>query len=83
MTFFYSYVKHSKRHKSWYLRHLAMLSSLPRVIMGDFNELLMASEKRGHFSHPQRLMEDFNKALQDYGLQDLGYSSHPFTWEKW
>lgn len=53
-TGFYGHPKRSRRHQSWkLLKHLANLSSLPWPLMGDFNDLLSQSEKRGKTPHPK------------------------------
>lgn len=84
MTLFYGYADRNERHKSWsLLRQLAASSALPWVILGDFNELLYMSEKKGCLSHRERLILAFREAVEDCGSEDLGYSRHPYTWEKW
>ncbi|KAK2641420.1 hypothetical protein Ddye_023183 [Dipteronia dyeriana] len=47
---------------------------------GDFNEILMDSEKSGGIQRPQNLMENFRSALNDCGLQDIGFVGSTFTW---
>lgn len=80
MTLFYGYADRCKRYLSWdLLRRLASQSSLPWVLLGDFNELLAVNEKWGRHGHPHSLIANFRSALDDCGLQDLGYSGHPFT----
>jgi hypothetical protein len=46
--------------------------------MGDFNEILYQHEKQG-VPRPQVFMDKFQEALEDSGLDDLGYSGDTFT----
>lgn len=53
MTGFYGYPERSKRRHSWdLLRDLRGRSTLPWVILGDFNYLISPLEKRGGVRHP-------------------------------
>ena len=65
---------------SWsVLRHLDSQFALPRVCIGDFNEITRVDEKlRGVVWH-EKHMQDFRDCLDFCGLKDLGYSSLPFT----
>ncbi|XP_019164478.1 PREDICTED: uncharacterized protein LOC109160650 [Ipomoea nil] len=49
---------------------------------GDFNDILMQSEKRGRLPHPNGLLEGFGDALDDCGLITLPMVGYPFTWER-
>lgn len=80
MTLFYSYVDRSERSKFFtQLRQLASQSSLPRVVLDDFKELLAESKEKGLLSHPKRLIMDFQAALEECGLQGLVFLGHLFT----
>lgn len=59
-----------------------VLSSLPWVLGGDFNEILSAVEKWGGNSRCQRQMQDFRDVLDDCDLMDMSYCGPPFTWTK-
>ena len=60
MPCFYGYPERSRRKESWDLiRKLAMLSDVSWCIIGDFNDLLYSSYKRGNHPHPSSLMEGF------------------------
>ncbi|RVW43273.1 hypothetical protein CK203_105923 [Vitis vinifera] len=50
--------------------------------IGDFNELMHQSEKRGNHPHPGSLIEAFRQAVTDCGLSDLGYVGYAYTWER-
>ena len=53
LTGFYGFSESSRRRESWdLLRLLAGSSELPWVCIGDFNDLLAATEKRGRIAHP-------------------------------
>lgn len=68
-------------HKSWQLlRQLASQSSLPWLCFGDFNKLLNSSEKEGGACRPIRQMLDFQEAISNAKMKDLGYDDNLFTW---
>ncbi|KAL6128782.1 hypothetical protein ACLB2K_072136 [Fragaria x ananassa] len=77
----YGYARTRDRGRTWELmRRLARQSSLPWLLVGDFNEILANSEKVG--GAPRRLaqMQAFRETLMDCALLDMGYSGSPFTW---
>lgn len=79
----YGYPERGRRMEAWnMLRDLAGRSSLPWCIIGDFNDLMSANEKRGGRNHPRTLMQGFSDAILDSGLLDLGFEGEQFTWEK-
>lgn len=83
LTCFYGFPERSRRYQSWdLLRSIRPKSNLPWLVAGDFNEILSLSEKRGLHGHPVNLMNDFNKALDDCFLFDMGIKGRFFTWEK-
>lgn len=53
---------------------------LPWLVIGDFNQILYAAEKKGGAVRSQREMNDFREALDDCELQDIGYTRDTFTW---
>nr|GMD77815.1 ribonuclease H [Ipomoea batatas] len=82
-TGYYGYLERARRREAWQmLRNLAGLSSLPWVIMGDYNDLLYPEEKRGRHPHPNWLIAGFSEAVADSGLQDVVFKRNQFTWEK-
>ncbi|XP_019160723.1 PREDICTED: uncharacterized protein LOC109157277 [Ipomoea nil] len=80
-TGFYGYADCQMRRESWgMLRSLAGLSNLPWLLMGDFNDILHQSEKRGRNPHPEWLLRGFRTAVTDCGLQDFPFAGNQFAW---
>ncbi|XP_031104893.1 uncharacterized protein LOC116009862 [Ipomoea triloba] len=68
---------------SWdLLRTLANNSTLPWVVLGDFNDLLFQHEKRGGNPHPDNLLRGFGEAVDDCVLVQLPMQGYQFTWER-
>ncbi|KAK5843487.1 hypothetical protein PVK06_005944 [Gossypium arboreum] len=49
---------------------------------GGFNKIISSFEKKGGLLRLERQMEEFRTTLEDYGLNDLGYTGRWFTWER-
>nr|GMD43635.1 endonuclease/exonuclease/phosphatase family protein [Ipomoea batatas] len=71
--------RHKKREPWHLLTELSSQSSLPWIIMGDFNDNGRAEEKRGDHPHPKWLMESLNKAIEESGLKEFDIEEHKFT----
>ncbi|VFQ64830.1 unnamed protein product [Cuscuta campestris] len=83
MTCFYGFPERSRCSESWnLLRSLSTRSSLPWVVVGDFNDLLFQHEKRGPIPHPEGLLRGFGEALEDCGLLNVPTMGYSFTWER-
>lgn len=83
LTCYYGYPERSKRRDSWdLLRNLAVQSTLLWIILGDFNDILRASDKKGKNKQPNWMINGFKEAMFDCGVSDLPMEGHPFTWEK-
>ncbi|CAN0899427.1 hypothetical protein LINGRAHAP2_LOCUS20266 [Linum grandiflorum] len=54
----------------------------PWCIMGDFNELLSASDKKGRVKHPTDLFSGFQEVVVDCGLIDMPLLGYQFTWAR-
>lgn len=71
----------AKRKEAWaLLRYLSHLQHLTWLCMGDFNEIVDLTEKRGVVTKAREQMEDFQRTLKDCYLSDLGFSRPKFTW---
>ncbi|XP_031126982.1 uncharacterized protein LOC116029213 [Ipomoea triloba] len=83
ITGFYGYSERSRRHEAWeLLLTLKGRSTLPWVVMGDFNDLVSQSEKRGLHPHPENLLQGFCETLAECGLLQVHTVGYPFTWER-
>lgn len=81
-TGFYGFPERQRRYESWeMLRSLAGESVLSWCVIGDFNDMMFDTEKRGGRKHPYSLL-GFTETLHDCGLRDLGYVREQFTWER-
>lgn len=52
----------------------------PWLLAGDFNEILFAHEKQGGHPRAQRMMGNFQQALEECGVEDLGFEGDRYTW---
>ncbi|KAK3204446.1 hypothetical protein Dsin_018492 [Dipteronia sinensis] len=81
LTVFYGNPASNQRFHSWnLLKRLAGMSSLPWVCLGYFNEVLDKSEKMGGIPKNWNLLTAFREALDDCGLEGLGFVGPLFTW---
>jgi hypothetical protein len=80
-TGFYGHPEPAKREEPWaLLRHLSMFQPIPWLCMGDYNEKVSQTEKRGAAQKPCRQIEAFQRALEVCKLCDLGFSGPKYTW---
>ncbi|XP_019158838.1 PREDICTED: uncharacterized protein LOC109155671 [Ipomoea nil] len=83
MTCYYGYSQHHRRAEAWELiKSFAPRSTLPWVMIGDFNDLLFQHEKRGGNPHPNNLLRGFGETIDQCGLTQLPIEGYRFTWEK-
>ncbi|KAA3461056.1 Exo_endo_phos domain-containing protein [Gossypium australe] len=83
LTGFYGRPDGRHRAVSWnLLRQLNYDHNTPWVVLGDFNEIANSFEKKGGRLRSERQMMDFRMALEDCNLNDLGFTSRWFTWER-
>ncbi|GMI95766.1 hypothetical protein HRI_003245900 [Hibiscus trionum] len=81
-TGFYGAPEVENREASWDLLHsLDDMLDTPWLVIGDFNELLLASEKRDGRIQSDSQMNSFRTALMDCNLDDIGYRGQWYTWE--
>jgi hypothetical protein len=83
LTGFYGFPGSGRRRDSWnFLRQLSQSSNLPWCILGDFNDILLPSEKKGRNDRAPWLINGFRSAVLDSGLVDIHMEGYPFTWFK-
>lgn len=83
LTGFYGEPNRNLRSRTWnLLRNLARDSNLPWCVIGDMNNIVNHSDKKGGAPYPQSLVDGFNNVLEETNLKDLELSGHPFTWER-
>ncbi|GMI69890.1 hypothetical protein HRI_000658300 [Hibiscus trionum] len=81
-TGFYEAPEVENREASWaLLRSLDDMPDMPWLVIGDFNELLLASEKQGGRLRSESQMNGFRMDLTDCNLEDIGYNGIWYTWE--
>jgi hypothetical protein len=80
-TGFYGHPDATKCYESWnLLKHLERLNSHPWVCLGDFNEVLIDSEKLGGNKRQRSQMIEFQRTLEEGDLSYLGFVGPKFTW---
>lgn len=83
LTGFYRVPDRNQRSVGWnLLKSLAGQSNLPWAVLGDFNDILHATEKKGGNPQPSWLLDGFRDAVEQSGLSDFAFEGHQFTWEK-
>ncbi|KAK9045001.1 hypothetical protein V6N11_058891 [Hibiscus sabdariffa] len=82
LTGFYGTPETGNRHETWnLLRRLNNTTNTPWCVVGDFNEIILATEKQGGLVRNNSQMQNFRDALSDCHLEDMGYRGNWFTWE--
>jgi hypothetical protein len=80
-TSFYGLPVSSRRVESWdLLKHLKTHIPVPWLCVGDFNEILEPTEKRGAAVRGESQMDGFREALGECQLSELGFQRPKFTW---
>uniref|UniRef100_A0A803PXY9 Reverse transcriptase n=1 Tax=Cannabis sativa TaxID=3483 RepID=A0A803PXY9_CANSA len=83
LTGLYGEPNRSFRYKTWnHLRSLSTEHTLPWCVIGDLNNTLSHSDKRGGSPYPQTLLDGFQEVLNDCNLHDMDLSGYPYTWER-
>lgn len=81
MIGFYGNLDTSRRVESWkLLNSLFAVSPLPWLVIGDFNEIKLASEKEGGALRPKQQMAHFNSIVNSCGLREVEHVGLKFTW---
>ncbi|XP_074335942.1 uncharacterized protein LOC141673107 [Apium graveolens] len=83
MTCFYGFPERSRRRDSWnFIKSLAAKSDMPWCILGDFNDMMYAADKKGDHAHPQYLLNGFSSTIKECHLMELDLKGGNYTWEK-
>ena len=81
LTGFYGWPETNKKRLSWaLLRHISSFVKGSWCYVGDFNAFLHALEKLSSHPPPFKQMEEFEAALEECHLIDLGFRGYKFTW---
>lgn len=80
-TGFYGNCESTRKLESWNkLRALGRQVNFPWLCCGDFNEILVHSEKRGGVRMSDSLLDNFKEVLEECNLFDCEASGYQFTW---
>ena len=80
-TGFYGQPDATKRFEGWnLLKCLARIAPDPWLCIGDFNVVLVMSEKLGGNLRQKSLMQAFQHTLEACELTDLGFNGPKYTW---
>ncbi|XP_030508978.2 uncharacterized protein LOC115723633 [Cannabis sativa] len=83
LTGLYGEPNRSLRRNTWdQIRTLMALYALPWCIIGDLNNVISQSDKRGGNPYPTWLIDGFGNMLEDCNLVDMDLCGYPYTWEK-
>ncbi|KAK1368409.1 hypothetical protein POM88_034501 [Heracleum sosnowskyi] len=83
LTCIHGFPERNRRRESWnLLTNLCSLSPLPWVVIGDFNDNLLQSEKCGGNRHPSSLLTGFGETIAQCALLEVKMIGYHFTWEK-
>lgn len=81
-TFVYGEPKASERHHMWTtIRRIKPDSSVPWLMLGDFNETMWQHEHFSETKRSERRMAAFRDTLSYCKLFDLGFSGPPWTFD--
>lgn len=81
LTCYYGQPETTKRKESWnLLKSFKPQTQVGWCVVGDFNEILVNSEKEGGRVRPEGQMVLFREALTNGNLYDLGWKGDRFTW---
>lgn len=81
-TGIYGFPGNNKRATWDLMRFLAVQSSYPWVIGGDFNCMLRRNEKCGGVRIPDSIFNGFRNTLSDCNLSEISQSGFKFTWKR-
>uniref|UniRef100_A0A803PZM9 Reverse transcriptase n=1 Tax=Cannabis sativa TaxID=3483 RepID=A0A803PZM9_CANSA len=83
LTGVYGEPQRGQQEDTWNLTKFLVNSSSDHwCVIGDLNNVLSQSDKRGGLPYPSRLISGFEQALIDCDLVDMDLVGYPYTWEK-
>lgn len=83
LTCYYGLPDQGRRKESWaLLRSLAAAGDGPLCVIGDINDLLHNSDKKGSVPRLEWMLNGFRDTVRDCDLIDLHLEGHPYTWRK-
>ena len=79
----YGEFRWADKYKTWdRLRLIHQQKTIPWLVLGDLNEILYSHEKEGGNARPQRYIQAFHHAIENYEIDDIGFIGDPFTWHR-
>ncbi|XP_074356304.1 uncharacterized protein LOC141696006 [Apium graveolens] len=79
LTGFYGFPERARKREVWgLLKMLAGVSDLPWVVVGDFNDMVNISDKKGNYAHPQSFLDGFKRTIEECGLIELEWREKYF-----
>jgi hypothetical protein len=73
----------NQKARTWEaIRSIKQDLASPWLIMGDFNEILYNSEKKGERPRSQRQLQAFHDVLSECELNDMGFTGDIYTWQR-
>lgn len=83
LTGFYGHPDTSRREETLVLlESLSQINQLPWLYIGDFNEIMKASEKERGNVRPFKQMDRLQSVINLCGFLDMGFYGAQFTWFK-
>lgn len=77
----YGFPEDHNKWKTWQLVQQIHMGVQDRwLCVGDFNDILVANEKRGGNARSTGQLLHGRRAMELCGLNDLGFESYPYTW---
>ncbi|XP_047943132.1 uncharacterized protein LOC125189963 [Salvia hispanica] len=82
-TAVYAHPTPSRREELWHrLAELQIDSTLPWVLLGDFNSIVQSSERMGGSTNRTGVNHQFVRWIINSRLMDLGFLGPRFTWKR-
>ncbi|CAH9089342.1 unnamed protein product [Cuscuta epithymum] len=82
LTGFYGFPETVRRREAWRMMEgLAEGNDGPWMMIGDFNDIMFDSEKKGNIPQPLWRLRGFRGAVNSCGLRDFPFSGYQWTWD--